>query len=380
MVVCRFKLISCIYILGIGVAGLGVISAFEANPWEKSVYRAHPEGISEIVSQKVGALEGVGTPSTMAVEGNDLFVVDENLVIRVYSIDPFAQKFTIGRKGEGPAEFRYSPHLWVYADVFVASDFLKALWFTRSGEFIKAVKYSDFPDFDTGQEMQLFPVGDCFIRNIVDHKGRKRTVILLDSKLQPLKTLYEGLFDWNQVGGPGGFNLLTHRIEVAAGDSTIFVSDTEKGFFIRVFDFDGNEVGTISLNGIEEPIPASEADREKLLEEVRLTRQEAVYRFAKANARMPEAFPRIHQIRHSGGRLYVTTHREKKGLHEMLVLDRRGNILDRLFLPLESFHHFRGPFRSDFFTVSGGTLYELVKNADTQSWELLRTDLSEKVS
>jgi hypothetical protein len=335
---------------------------------------------AEIVPQKVGVLEGVRTPSTMTVEGNDLFVVDENHVVRVYSIEPFPPRFTIGRKGSGAAEFQYPPHLWVYPDAVVASDFMKSLWFTRSGGFIKAVKYSDFPDFDSGQEMQLFAVGDRLIRNIVDHKSRKRTVILVDSGRQPLKTLYEGLFDWNQVGGPSGFNLLTHRIEVALGDGVIFISDTEKGFFIRVFDFDGNAVGTIDLNTIEKPIPVSEADREKLLEEVRLTRQEQVYRFATANARVPGAFPRIHHLRFSGGRLYVTTHREKKGLHEMLALDRRGKVLDRLFLPIPSFHHFRGPFRSDFFAVSGSALYELVQNQETQTWELHRTDLSKKHS
>ena len=219
---------------------------------------------AKIVPQKVGVLEGVRTPSTMTVEGNDLFVVDENHVVRVYSIEPFAPRFTIGRKGDGPEEFKYPPHVWVYPDAVVASDFMKSLWFTRSGGFIKAVEYSDFADFDSGQEMQLFAVGDRLIRNIVDHKSRKRTVILVDSGRQPLKTLYEGLFDWNQVGGPNGFNLLTHRIEVAAGDGAIFISDTEKGFFIRVFDFDGNAVGAIDLNGIEEPIPVSEADREKV--------------------------------------------------------------------------------------------------------------------
>jgi hypothetical protein len=191
-----------------------------------------------------------------------------------------------------------------------------------------------------------------------------------------LKTLYEGLFDWNQVGGPSGFNLLTHRIEVAAGDGAIFISDTEKGFFIRVFDFDGNAVETIDLNGEEKPIPVSGADREKLLEEVRITRLEDVYRFAKANARTPDTFPRIHQTCSAGGRLYVTTHRENAGLHEMLVLDRRGKVLDRLFLRLESFHHFRGPFRSDFFIVFGDVLFELVQDPQTQSWELLRTALA----
>ncbi len=333
---------------------------------------------AERVPQKIGSLEGVQTPSSMAAEGNDLFVVDENHLVRVYSIEPFSLRFTVGGKGDGPQELQYLPSLWVTADALVVSDFLKSHWFARDGAFLKTVAYSDFPDFNTGQEMQLFPAGDRLVRNIVDHAARKRTVTLLDSELRPLGTLYEGLFDWNQVGGQREFNLLTHRIEVAAGDGEIFVSDTDKGFFIRVFDLDGGTVATIDLTGSEEPVPVSEADRERLLEEVRQTRQENVYIYAKANAHYPNAFPRIHHVRYSGGRLYVTTHREKDGRHEMLVLDTRGKVLDGLFLPIPSFHHFRGPFRSDLFAVSGGALYELVQNPETQAWEVLRTDLSKR--
>lgn len=332
-------------------------------------------GTAERAPRKIGTLEGVQAPSSMAVEGNDLFVVDENHGVRVYSLGPFAPRFTVGGKGDGPQELKYLPSLWITPDALVVSDFLKSLWFARDGQFLKAVAYSDFPDFNTGQEMQLFPAGDRLVRNIVDHAARKRTITLLDSELRPLATLYEGLFDWNQIGGQREFNLLTHRIEVTAGDGEIFVSDTDKGFFIRVFDLDGNPVATFDLTGSEEPVPVSEADRERLLEEVRQTRQENVYIYAKANARYPDTFPRIHHVRYSGGRLYVTTHREQDGRHEMLVLDSRGKVLDRMFLPIPSFHHFRGPFRSDLLGVAGGALYELVQSPETQAWEVLRTDL-----
>ncbi len=332
-------------------------------------------GTVERIPQKIGALEGVQAPSSMAVEGNDLFVVDENHVVRVYSVEPFAPRFTIGGKGEGPRELRYLPTLWVTAEDIVLSDFLKSLRFTRSGQFLEAIAYSDFPDFDPGQEMQLFPTRDRLVRNIVDHPARKRTIILLDSDRRPLSNLYEGLFDWNQVGGSGGFNLLTHRIEVAAGNGEIYVSDTEKGFFVQVFDLDGRTLATIDLTASEAPVPVSEADQGRLLEEVRQTRSENVYHFAKANARFPDTFPRIHHLRYSDGRLYITTPREKGGLHELLVLDTRGKVLDRLYLPMPSFHHFRGPFRSDLLAVSGGALYELVQEPETQTWEVLKTNL-----
>ncbi len=351
----NYVLLLCVLVLGIGAAC---------------------RETTDTVPRNIGLLEdGVRSPSSMAAEGNDLLVVDENHVVNVYSIEPFFRRFTIGGKGGGPRELQYLPSLWIDAEAIVASDFMKSLWFTRGGQFLKALTYSDFPDFNPGQEMQLFPAGDRLIRNIVDHASRKRTVTLLDQELRPLGILYKGLFDWNQVGGMSRFNLLTHRIEVTHGDGEIFVSDTEKGFFIRVFDLDGNTVATIDLNSAEEPVTVSDSDREKLLEEVRLTREENVYLYAKANAGFPDAFPRMHHVRYSEGRLYVTTHREKGGLHEMLVLDTRGKVLDRLFLPIPSFHHFRGPFRSDLFTVSGGALFELVRNQETQIWEIMKTDL-----
>ena len=369
-------LVLSVFLLVIGTAGPNALSSPEIYSILGDADTADGRGIENNVPQKLAPLEGVQTPFTMAVDGNDLFVADGNHVVRVYSIEPFALRFTFGGKGEGPRELQYRPQLWTRPDVVVASDFLKSLWFSRNGKFIKAVNYSKISEFDTGQEMQLFPIGSRYIRNIVDHRSRKRTITLLDANLNRLELLHEGLFDWNQVGGTRKFNLLTHRIEVTAGDGEIFISDTEKGFFIRIFDLDGNVIGTIDLNKNENPIPVSASGREKLLEEVRTTRPENVYRYAKANAAFPETFPRMHHIRYSDGRLYVTTHRMKDGLHEMLVLDARGKILNRLFLPLKSFHHFRGPFRSDFFDVSGGSLYELIQNPETQSWELWKTDLS----
>lgn len=330
------------------------------------------------VPERIGTLEGIRSPSTMAADGNDLFVVGEDRLVRVYSIQPFSLRFTVGGSGDGPRELRYRPGLWVTARALVVSDFTKSLWFTRGGEFVKALSYSDFPDFNTGQEMRLFPVGDRLVRSIVDHAARRKTVTLLDSALRPLATLYEGLYDWNQLGGPSGFNLLMHRIEVVAGDREIYVSDTDKGFFVRVFDLDGETTATIDRTSSEAAVAVSSADRDRLLDEVRptLPANSNVLTYVQANARVPDTFPRIHHVRYAGGRLYVTTHRKRDDLHEMLVLDRRGRILDRLLLPIPSFHHYRGEFDSDLFAVSGGAVIELVQNPQTRSWEVMRTRLS----
>lgn len=326
----------------------------------------------------IGSLGEAPAPWSMAAEGDDLFVAGEDLAIRAYSLDPFSFRYAIGGSGEGPGDLQRPPTLWVNEDRLAASDFAKTLRYARDGRLLEAVPYSGFPDFDPRQLPLLFPAGDRYVRLVSDHPGRKRAVALYDRELRPVATLHEGLFDWNQTGGPNGFNPLPHRIEVAVGDDEIFVSDTDKGFFIRAFDLDGRTLATIDLTATEPAIPVSEADRERLLEDIRRTRSENVYAFAKANARFPGTFPRIHEMRYSEGRLYVTTHRERGGLHELLVLDTRGQVLDRLYLALPSFHHFRGAVRSDLFDVTGGALYELVQDPGTSAWDVLRTDLPKR--
>lgn len=335
-------------------------------------------GTAGRVHRTIGSLGDSGTPWSMTVRGDDLFVAGEDLAIRVHSLDPFSFRHAIGGKGEGPGALQRPPTLWVDEDFIAASDFMKTLRYARDGRLLEEVPYSGFPDFDPRQLPLLVPVGDRYVRIVSDHPGRERTVALIDRGLRPIATLHEGLFDWNQTGGPNGFNPLPHRIEVAVGDDEIYVSDTDKGFFIRVFDLDGGALATIDLTSTEAAIPVSEADRERLLEDIRLTRSENVYAFAKANARFPDTFPRIHEMRYADGRLYVTTHREKGGLHEMLVLDTRGELLDRLFLPIPSFHHFRGAVRRDLFDVTDGALYELVQNAGTRAWDVLRTALPKR--
>jgi hypothetical protein len=334
-------------------------------------------GTAERVPRAIGSLGEVPAPTTMAAEGNDLFVAGEDLAVRVYSLAPFSSRYAIGGKGDGPGDFQRPLTVWVNEDFLAASDFMKTLRYARDGRLLEEIPYSGFPDFDPRQLPLLIPAGDRYVRTVSDHPGRERTVALFDRGLRPIATLHEGLFDWNQTGGPNGFNPLPHRIEVAVGDDEIYVSDTDKGFFIRAFDLDGRTLATIDLTSKEAAIHVSEADRERLLEDVRLTRSENVYAFAKANARFPDTFPRIHEMRCADGRLYITTHREKDRLHEMLVLDTRGEVLDRLYLPIPSFHHFRGAVRKDLFDVTDGALYELVRNPETRAWDVLRTELAE---
>ena len=65
---------------------------------------------------------------------------------------------------------------------------------------------------------------------------------------------------------------------------------------------------------------------------------------------------------------------------EMLILDLKGNILQRLYFPLRSIQPKRGVLRYDLYVVNQDMLYEVIKNSETGNWELLITDLEKQYS
>ncbi len=319
-------------------------------------------------AEKIGELPDIKNPHPMAVDKNELFVVDEDYAIHVYSLKPVAPKFTFGKKGEGPEDFQYPPQIFVLPDEVAVSDYTKTVWFSREGKFIRAKPYSDFRDYDPNQEMLLIPVQKNFVRVTVDHAASQRTVVLLDSNFKPIRTLYVGLFDWKQ-------HLLPHRIDVACDKDRIFISDTRKGFFIRVIEASGRDLPALDRSGDVDKIPVTKADQEKIIEDIRLNEPEWVYEQA-TKSQFPEYYPLLHRFLVSDGKIYATTYKVQDGQHEMLILDLKGNILKRIFLPLPSMRPFRRILRSDLFAVDRGKLFELVKNPETQVWELHQSDLT----
>jgi hypothetical protein len=319
-------------------------------------------------AEKIGELPEIKNPHPMAVDKNELFVVDEDYTIHVYSMKPLAPKFTFGKKGEGPEEFQYPPQILVQPDAVVVSDYMKTVWFSREGKFIKAKLYSDFRDFDPNQEMLLIPVKDNFLRVTVDHAASQRTVALLDSNFAPVRTLYVGVFDWQQ-------HLLPHRIDVACDKDRIFISDTRKGFFIRVIEAGGRDLAAIEKSGEVDKVPVTKADQERIIEDIRLNEPEGIYAQV-IQSRFPEYYPLLHRFLVSDGKIYATTYKVQDGRHEMLILDFKGNILKRIFLPLPSMRPFRRILRSDLFAVDRGKLFELIKNPETQVWELHQSVLT----
>jgi hypothetical protein len=289
-------------------------------------------------AQQTIVLPDLQKPHQIAVDGNDLYIFDEaDYSLRVYTISPFALKWKAGRKGDGPRDFKYLPYVYVQPDILACTDFTKIIWFSKKGEVLKSMEFSELKDFDLDSEMLLIPVKEHFLRITADHDRMKRRVYLLDPNFGTIKNLYEGPFVW-QSGSATDV-----RTDTLSSQGLVFVADT-LGFRITVFDDKGNLLRTIDKSRDVEKVP----DRALL-----------------------------HQFCVSGGKIYATTYLKKGGRTEMIILDLEGRILRRLFLPLASIRPERGVLRYDLFCVDQEKLYELIENRETGKWELKITDLKQ---
>jgi len=290
-------------------------------------------------AQQTTVLPDVQKPHQIAVDGNDLYIFDEaDYSLHVYTISPFALKWKVGRKGDGPHDFKYLPFVYVRPESLAVTDFTKIVWLSKKGEALKATEFSDLKDFDLNSEMLLIPLKESFVRITADHGQHKRHVYLLDSGFKTIKELYEGPFTW-ETSAP-----VHYRTDTICSQGPIFVSDTLKGFFITVFDDRGNLLRTMDLNRDVEEVPGR---------------------------------PRLHQYCVSDGKIYAATNFNNNDGREMIILDLNGRILRRLFLPLASIRPERGVLRYDLYTVDQDVLYELIQNRETETWELQVTDLAQ---
>lgn len=293
---------------------------------------------AHLSAQTTIALPDVQQPHQIAVEGNDLYVFDEaDYSLHIYTISPFAPKLKFGRKGDGPHDFKYLPYVYIQPETLGCTDFIKILWFSKKGEVLKAMEFSELKDFDPNSEMLLVPVKEHYVRILADHAQHKRSIFLLDSGFKTVKKLYEGPFIW-EAG-----DYIEARTDTLSYRGLIFIANTLKGFHFTIFDDKGKIFRTI--------------DKSKEVGEI-------------------PGHLQLHQYCVSDDKIYATTYRKKDGQTEMIVLDLQGRILRTLYLPLSSIRPNRGILRYDPFTVSGEKLYELIQSGGMGTWELRITDLA----
>jgi hypothetical protein len=325
-------------------------------------------------AEKIGNLDGVQSPYSLVVDGNELFFADD-FAVHVYSLDPFRFKTKFGHKGTKPGEFQARLTLHVFPDRIEVSDWTKLSRFTRDGRLIQEKIYSSLEGFNPSSETQLIPLSNGYVQIIMNHGLNRQYLSLLDSEFKTIRELSEGLHDWNMVfKGMPYFRVLTYRIDVRVLADRIFISDNSRGFRISVFDNRGNLVRIIDKDNEIEKFPVDDRFKQKAMAQLLAGQPQLGKMVREKGFKFYKYFPLIADLRVDGGKIYAVTYKEGDGCREVIILNRKGRILKKTMVPFRSMTYYRGAAERDHFVIHSGILYELAQD-ESGVWGLFATEI-----
>ena len=322
-------------------------------------------------------------PSSIAVDNNQLLIADEASV-SIYSLTDFSHQKKFGRYGQGPGEFQYPPRLNVFPKEFFFENGAKIMRYSRNGDFLEETK---LPFRYFGLDYPLLPVGDNYAGFPLSRIEQSKAVQIgriYDNKFQTIRQFYEGIPlrippppPPPKPGGEGAviakkqdFEVIRDCINYAVFEDKIYVADSRKGFFISVFDSQGQLMYEIDLDYKELKIPKQFKNaymaRLKERDNWENLQQRNNYRFRAS-------FPAFIEFQLNKGKIYLTTNASKNNLYEIVVLDLKGEIIKRSFslpsdLYLRALHD--NTLASKEYVIFENRIYSLNYNDNNEYYEL----------
>lgn len=312
--------------------------------------------------EKVATLEGIANPFLMYADDGQLYVTD-GAAVKIYSLKDYALKKTVGRKGEGPGEFRVDPTTnmgsvipYVYPDQLVVNSLGKVSFFTKQGELIKEMRY-------LSPNGCFQPIAGKFAGYgfLSDHGINMVTINIHDSELKPVKELYREP-QWITPGEKIKFFGIRSAMFLTSQDK-IFIENQKRE--IQIFEKNGRKTGTIVPD--IQPMEVTETDRKRFHDFFKAVPQfRQFYETIKRDLVFPPYFPKIRIFFIADQKIYVFSWRTENGKTECLIYDFDGTFLQKTYLPLaedNALLHYP-------FAIEGNKIYQLIENETTNEWEL----------
>lgn len=332
-------------------------------------------GVGVLFSANVGSLPEVMKPSSINVCGDELYIM-ENGVILVYSLKDLKLLRKFGRKGDGPGELQvvpnYSNKLTAYPQYILVETFAKLIYFSKDGTLQKEMRKKSPLYFKT------LPVAKNFVINKLkidqDQKIVYNCVSLFNAEMNEIKELCSQ--EHFQQGVPPAIkiDMLLEMPQFGIVDDKIFVEESPKGFYIQVYDSQGNKLYKIEKE--YEKIEVTDANENDVIEQFKkdplIKLQggwEQIRRIIKPM--FPKIFPAIQGLEVSNKKIYVQTYKVKENKEEYVTMDIKGNIINRVYL-----HKFDNVtlvgkmLGTKLHTIYNDKLYYLLENEDEEEWEL----------
>jgi hypothetical protein len=317
---------------------------------------------SLLQAEKAADYSDILRPVRIHIEGDSMYVIESANKVVKYSIKTHRLLHAIGKKGEGPGEFRRTPYLKVLPESLFFGTYEKFTYYSKTGELVDEKRQRAL--------FRLLPLSDRYARFNQWTKDNIRyiSINLLDPEQNLTKELqghevvltrHRGIF--YAINQYFGFD--TH------GDH-IYVADSSLGFHITVYNGEGKKVRTIQKERPKIRIDEEFRDRH-LQQSMALPRGGGEWRIMAQNYKIeyPRYFPDIRSISVKEGKIFIRTYNQKGDEVEFVILDLEGTTLHEGFFPLFEESSVVDAFPYDF---SGGFYYYLRFNEAQNVWELHR--------
>jgi hypothetical protein len=150
-------------------------------------------------------------------------------------------------------------------------------------------------------------------------------------------------------------------------DNKLFIA-WESDFIIRVYDDKGKSLYVIKLDYERSKIDSQ--FKEKTIQYLKTgKRYKRLFELLDIEVHFPAKFPAIENILIDKGKIYVTTFKIMDEKTEGYILDIKGKLLRKLFLPIKRSEETEG-FLPYPYTIYRGKLYQLINKDDQWSLEI----------
>lgn len=309
-------------------------------------------------------LKGIKAPVKIDVDKYRLYAAEKNRVY-IYSLSEsrFIKEF--GTVGEGPGEFKQGIRKITSRETNLLIESSGRLsYFSKDGEFVKQKEIAGV------NAAFYFPVGRYFVgrAQVTDTGKSYNTLNLFDSDFQKVKEVRRVL---NQTR-KRKIMMFTAPFSYGTSGERIFIA-CETGFIIHAFDVTGKALFTIKKD--YKNLNVSAEHKESIYHYFKTSPRTAPdFEMYKEMLEFPAQLPAVRFIFVGPRRLYVQTYKMRNAETEVYIFDLDGKFIKTVFVPLKG----RGADTSKWpglHTFAYDKFYEIVKNDQTEEWELHITEI-----
>ena len=295
--------------------------------------------------------------------------------IDIFSRKNGAKVKTFGEKGEGPGSFINIFDIRCQGDKLYICSFGKLSIYTEKGELVKEIRSTvSYTCYD------YIPIAENFVTKRLDwSKIDKKTVsevyCLLDPTLKNKKDLLWIPFKYYTYPDKSKTAFLIYqpcrRGEVYK--DRLYLGSTDLGFYIAVFDSNGNKL--YEINRDDEKIRVTDSIKNRMINAYKTILGDNFADFArKREFEAPEFIPAFMDFFIHNDRIYVIKFPlpGSKTVTEALLLDLKGNTLAKRMIPLGNLYKLIEEKYTSFYN---GKLYFISPTEDDENTRITVLDL-----